>query len=115
MLLKKAVEWGVIDRMPCTIRLLKITRWAATFYDFDQYECLVEAARAVDRTAELIVLLGGEAGLRCAEMMALEWRDVDLTTRQLCIQRPHSSPHVLFAPGDARGTSAGHSGTGRPF
>ena len=28
--------------------------------------------------AFLIVLLGGEAGLRCGEMMALEWPDVDL-------------------------------------
>ena len=35
---------------------------------------LVEAASAVDSTTELIVLLGGEAGLRCGEMIALEWR-----------------------------------------
>lgn len=32
------------------------------------------------------MLLGGEAGLRCREMIALEWRDIDLTKRQLCIQ-----------------------------
>jgi hypothetical protein len=28
-----------------------------------------------DPVAHLIVLLGGEAGLRCGEMMALEWAD----------------------------------------
>ena len=114
VLLKKAVEWGVIDRMPCTIRLLKITKWAATFFDFDQYECLVEAARAIDRTAELIVLLGGEASLRCGEMMALEWRDVNLVKRQLCIQRSEwngevtspKSGRLRYVPLTVRLTSA---------
>ena len=33
------------------------------------------------------MLLGGEAGLRCGEMMALAWTDVDLAKRQLCVQR----------------------------
>jgi integrase len=51
------------------------------FYDFDEYEQLVAAAGAIDRVAQLIVLLGGEAGLRCGEMIALEWRDVDLAKR----------------------------------
>jgi integrase len=32
------------------------------------------------------VLLGGEAGLRCGEMMALDWSDVDLGKRQICVQ-----------------------------
>ena len=87
VLLKKAVEWDVIDRMPCTIRLLPIPKPAATFHDFDQYERLVEKAKAIDPVTALIVLLGGEAGLRCGEMIALEWRDVDLAKRQLCIER----------------------------
>ena len=70
--------------MPCTIRLLSIPKSSAGFYDFDDYERLVEAAKA-EPNALLIVLLGGEAGLRCGEMMALEWRDVDLTKRQICV------------------------------
>lgn len=28
-----------------------------------------------------------EAGLRCGEMIALQWRDVDLGKRQICVQR----------------------------
>src|ERR1700730_9166152 len=40
MLLKKAVEWDVIERMPCTIRLLPIPKPSAGFYDFDEYERL---------------------------------------------------------------------------
>ncbi|HUR21325.1 MAG TPA: hypothetical protein VMZ90_10990 [Vicinamibacterales bacterium] len=41
-------------------------------------------ARAIDQRTYLIVLLGGEAGLRCGEMIALEWGDIDLAERQLC-------------------------------
>jgi integrase len=87
VLLKKAVEWEVLDRMPCDIKLLPVPKSSMAFYDFDEYERLVAAAKAIDQVAHVIVLLGGEAGLRCGEMIALEWRDVDLGKRQLCIQR----------------------------
>ena len=71
---------------------------AAGLYDFDDYERLIEAAR-VEPNALLIVLLGGEAGLRCGEMMALEWRDVDLTKRQICVQRSDWKGHVTVPKG----------------
>ena len=81
-MLKKGVEWNVIERMPRAIRLLPIPRTStARFHDFDQYERLVEEARAIHPNTELIVLLGGEAGLRCGEIIALEWRDIDLAMR----------------------------------
>src|SRR5256885_8361624 len=50
-------------------------------------------------TAHLIVLLGGDAGLRCGEMMALEWRDVDLNKRQLCVERSDWKGHVTVPKG----------------
>ncbi len=69
--------------------LLRTTRRAiyamlneASFHDFDEFERLVEVARS-EALALLVVLLGGEAGLRCGEMMALEWTDVDFAKRQL--------------------------------
>ena len=62
-------------------RIVAVTPGSAGFYDFDEYERLVTAAHATERTAYLIVLLGGEGGLRCGEMMALEWSDVDLGKR----------------------------------
>ena len=105
-LLKAAVEWQIIDRVPCTIRLLKVSKPSAAFHDFDTYEHLVESARVVGSNAALIVLLGGEAGLRCGEMIALEWADVDLAKRQLCVQRSSWSGHVT--PPE-RGTAAIHS------
>jgi integrase len=86
MLLKKAVEWNVIDDKPCVIKMLQVVRSRASFHDFDGYERLVEEARQRGWRTHLIVLLGGEAGLRCGEMVALHWSDVDFTNGQLCVR-----------------------------
>jgi integrase len=85
--LKRAVEWGLIERMPCAVRLLPVPPPSAPFHDFEEFERLVEAARRRGQDACLVVLLGGEAGLRRGEIAALEWGDVDLKKRQLCVQR----------------------------
>jgi integrase len=99
VMLKKAVEWGVIERVPCVIRLLPIPKPSASFHDFDDYERLVDAAAAADPQALLAVLLSGEAGLRCGEMLGLEWRDVNLGERQLCVQRSVWKGHVTSPKG----------------
>src|SRR3954471_21841628 len=87
VLLKNAVEWKVIDYMPCTITLLRVSKGSTRFYDFDEFERLVTAARATDPRAYVLVLLAGEAGLRLGEMVALEWSDIDFVKRQACVQR----------------------------
>ena len=99
VLLRTAVEWQVIDRMPCTIKLVKVSKSAAAFHDFDTYEQLVETARTTGSNSYLIVLLGGEAGLRCGEMIALEWADINLAKRQLCVQRSEWDGHVTSPKG----------------
>ena len=99
MLLRTAVEWKAIDLMPCTIRLVKVSKPSALFHDFDTYEGLVDAARSTGPNAHLAVLLGGEAGLRCGEMIALEWGDIDLAKRQLCVQRSDWDGHVTTPKG----------------
>jgi integrase len=87
VMLKTAVAWGVIEQVACTVKLLPVAKGSTAFYyDFEEYERLVSVASAIDWRTELIVLLGGEAGLRCGEMIALEWTDVDLTKRQLCVR-----------------------------
>jgi hypothetical protein len=50
-LLKKAVEWEVIDRMPCSIKLLPVPKPSTSFYDFDDYERLVTASKSTDVSA----------------------------------------------------------------
>jgi len=99
VMLKKAIEWDVIERMPCVIRMLPIPKGSAGFYDFDEFERLVVAAHATEPSAYLVVLLGGEAGLRCGEIMALEWSDIDLSKRQLSIQRSDWKGHVTATKG----------------
>lgn len=98
-LLKVAVEWKVLDEMPCTIRLLKVTRPVMEFHDFEAFERLVEAARETDGNTLLIALLGGQAGLRCGEMMALEWSDVSLGKRQICVRRSEWKGQVTAPKG----------------
>jgi integrase len=40
-----------------------------------------------------------DVGLRCGEMIALEWSDIDLAKRQLCIQRSDWSGQVTTTKG----------------
>jgi integrase len=99
VLLKKAVEWEVIERMPCTVKLLPVSKGSTSFYDFDDFERLVEASRVLGPRTHLIVLLGGEAGLRCGEMIALEWTDVDLMKRQLTVRHSDWNGQVTTPKG----------------
>jgi integrase len=86
MLLKQAVEWGVLEKMPCSIRLMRVTRTDAAFHDFEAHERLLDAAQTIDPRSYLIALLGGEAGLRAGEIVALEWADIDLDRRQIIVR-----------------------------
>src|SRR5258708_12866022 len=70
-LLKVAEEWKVITTMPCRIRLLKVMKPTVGFYEYEQYEQLVEAAKKLDWRILAVVLLGGDAGLRRGEIIAL--------------------------------------------
>jgi len=99
VLLKKAVEWDVIEQVRCTIRLVRAPKPSIGFYDFDEYERLLEVAKELGPTVRLVVLLGGEAGLRCGEMIGLEWDHVDLVKRQMCVQRSEWRGHVTVPKG----------------
>jgi integrase len=82
-----AVSWKVISAMPCTIKLLKTSAQAPDFYEFDAYGSLVNAAAKIDPRALLVVLLGGDAGLRRGEMIGLRWCDIDFRRKQITVQQ----------------------------
>lgn len=86
-LLKKAVEWGELEELPCTISFLKNPRQEMAFFGFDEYERVVEAARRQGPDVALMIMFGGDAGLRLGEIVAVEWGDLDLTARRLTVQR----------------------------
>lgn len=86
-LLHVAVEWKVIERMPCTIKLLRTVTPVMAFYEFDEYERLVQAARKVSPLVALMVLLAGDAGLRRGEILGLQQDDIDLKRGVVHVQR----------------------------
>ena len=51
---------ALIDRVPCAIKMLRTPRTEASFYEFDQFERLIDES-AREPQAHLVVLLGGEA------------------------------------------------------
>ena len=98
-LLKRAVEWGALQRLPRTMKLLPNPKKTMGFHDFDQYERLLTIARKRDAQTYRMVLLGGDAGLRLGEIIALEWRDVELSARRLTVQRSEWLGHVTVPKG----------------
>jgi integrase len=98
-LLKKAIEWGELQKLPCTIKLLRNPKKTMGFHDFEEYERLLAVAKKRSPEAYLMVLLGGDAGFRLGEIVALEWQDVDLTTRRLTVERSEWHGHVTVPKG----------------
>lgn len=98
-LLRVAVEWGVIDKMPVRIRLLKLQKPPVKFYDFDEYQWLLEAAEKIDPRAKLSILLAGDAGLRRGEIIALEQSDCDLRRGQITVERSSWNGQVTETKG----------------
>jgi integrase len=85
--------------LPCTtIKLLANPKKTMGFHDFEEYERLLTVAPKRGATY-LMVLLGGDAGLRLGEIVALEWRDVDLSARRLAVQRSDWLGHVTVPKG----------------
>jgi integrase len=97
--LKAAARWKLISHVPHRFMLLKRQKGRPKFYDFDQYEWLVEAAGKEDPRILLLVLLGGDAGLRRGEIIALEQSDVDLRRGQLTIERSEWKGNVTETKG----------------
>ncbi len=99
VLLKTAVEWKTLAQLPCTIRLLPVPITPAQFHDFPDYDRLAEAAKRLGPTSYLVVLLGGDAGLRLGEIMALEWQDIDFQRQQICVQQSEWKGEVTTPKG----------------
>jgi integrase len=89
--LRVGVELGVIDRVPLQIEMVRTSRQRKSgrraFLDFEAYLKIVAAAKRVGWQAHLIVLMGGDAGMRGGEIRGLEWVDVDLDRRQIEVRQ----------------------------
>jgi len=86
--LKAAVAWDRLAEMPCSIRLLKVdTSRVPEFYEEEELERLVQAASRGGKDELVVVLLGGDAGLRKGEIIALEWEDLDLVRGNIVVRQ----------------------------
>lgn len=83
--LRYAAENEIIDKIP-RLRFVKVFDKPIDFLDFEEYERLMEAAKADPETYPAI-LLAGDAGLRMGEVRALKWEDLDLVARRVVVQR----------------------------
>jgi integrase len=86
-LLKDARRWKLIAAIPVDIPRAPRPKTEPAHYSAEEYERLVTAARKEGQAALLLVLLGGEAGLRIGEIRGLEWRDVDFDLGLLTVRR----------------------------
>ncbi|HVI03799.1 MAG TPA: site-specific integrase, partial [Enhygromyxa sp.] len=93
-MLKAAVEWELLAEMPVRIKQLKVSPPTMDFYDFDEYAQILEAAEQLDPRIHVMVLLGGEAGLRPGEIRALQWTAIDLRRRLLTVNRAEYDGHI---------------------
>jgi integrase len=87
--LTTAKDWGLIAEVP-KARLLKVPKTEIEAYEPEEYERLVAAAKALDHQIYTAVLLGGDAGLRSAEISALQRGDVDLKAGRIVVQHNFS-------------------------
>ncbi len=72
-MLRQANEWGIIAQVP-KITSVKQVSSTPDYFSFADYERLIQVAD--DPLTRVIVLLGGDAGLRCGEIIALRWCNV---------------------------------------
>jgi integrase len=86
-LLRTAVRWNVITAVPCPIEKLKEPPPAVSFFSFEEYEQLLAGAAEVGAHALAAVLLGGDAGLRRGEVVALERSDLDFSRGVITVAR----------------------------
>lgn len=74
-LLRTAERWNEIAKAPH----IDVGRWQQpemSFYDFEEWEALIDGARRVGPMVHVAILLGGDAGLRRGELVAVEQADV---------------------------------------
>lgn len=93
-MLRYAHDLGILASVP-KLQLLKLPPPDFDFLDFDEYPRLLDAARQ-EHDVYSAILLGGDAGLRMGEILALEFDDIDLRTGTLNVIR--SDWHGLVGP-----------------
>jgi len=91
-LLHTASEWGLIEQVP-KVRWLPFPKPEFRFLDFEAAERLLTVSK-VEATWHVMILLALRTWLHQGELLALRWRDVDLTQGKLVVRRSVTRGHL---------------------
>ncbi|MGH1345633.1 MAG: tyrosine-type recombinase/integrase [Nannocystales bacterium] len=101
-LLSYAHEIGDREGTPPNIRRLKTQRPSFDFFDFEEAERLLTAARAAPDPWSAMIPTAVFTGLRLGELRGLLWSDVDLAGAQLHVRRAADDAGKLGPPKSGR-------------
>ncbi len=85
--LRTAVDWGIIDKVPIT-KPLKVAPSEFDFLSEEEANRLLQASTGPFYTAILLAL---HTGMRFGELMALDWKQINLANRQITVKQSFSN------------------------
>lgn len=87
-ILQDAVEWQVIPANPASrVSPPKVHKKHGGFYDEEQTKALMAAVETEKIKHKVLIYLAVFCGLRCGEIMGLEWQDIDLEKSTLTVRQ----------------------------
>jgi integrase len=103
--LQRAVAWRMIDVNPAKVGVDNPTRRRREQHPFESWAELDAVASAIGSRYGPMILFAAATGLRPAEWIALERRDVDREERVVYVEHAIKLLDALNAPGPSRGHS----------
>jgi integrase len=88
--LGRAVVWGMLDVNPAKVGVDNPTPRRKEQHPFESWEELEAVAAALARADGPMILFAAATGLRPAEWVALEWRDIDRDERVAYVRRSYT-------------------------
>jgi len=90
-MLARAAEWHGLK--PPKIELARQEQIEIDYWSATDFMALVEAAHKRSKMHLALLLLGGHAGLRAGEILALRWSDVDFVRREITVRKAQWREH----------------------
>ena len=87
-ILQDAVEWQIIPSNPASkVPPPKVHMKHSKFYDEEEIKALMSAVETEATKHKALIYLAVFCGLRCGEIMGLEWKDIDFEKNLLMVRQ----------------------------
>ena len=93
--LVSAMEWEVIDRLP-RFPKIRVPQQDFDWFTREESRCLVDGAE--NEEDRVLLLCALHTGIRAGELVALEWKDLDWSRRELVIRRNKPASQKTAGP-----------------